>query len=975
MILTDAQREAGDNAMSSHGRHKRGGARTILMLGSLLLGTGFLCAQQEYAEDSLLGGFGSYEREESPRKIYGVTEPGSVGNSLLLTISNRDERVSIASARAELVSDPSSVANLQFDPPTVSDIEPGESKQIRVRFDVDEDAPLGESEMLRFRVFDEEGRSSSWLDTSLWLTYVSNAPLVLRLVKIEAYSPRSSDGCQLDYREGQAGLVTLCEKEGSRVAASVALGRFPYEIVFGEPFEFEAEVKYQVRYSPGHPCHEASGGAEQLEDCRELFTRTTWNFHRHWNLGYITMDGKGPETVRTTLRFVPERCMVPSNLGAVGCDDFGGRWSQDPAGEKRRNDEQWRSISYKIETEPAGMDWAYQTPEKLTIYWPSQYKADNGGFVRLFSSHRHADGTPIVSFSLLRGLEEVPSEHSVAFALDVSAGGSRAELKLHYRPVRRGDSSLSSVQPFRHPDLGPELSGDEADSLSDAGEESDDRAASELSDEGRTAGQAPLRRPVPSVEDTGVTEAERTLREEGFAPRARTASPGPTPDRTGKVQSQSPGAVGERPAGTEVGKQVYGPAEPESARAKSPPKPSSEELCETYRGMARMATNEQVRASALQLLRGMGCSAPPASISPPAQETGAFPPPDDPRFDPPARKQDRTPDPTARQRSRTGTVPRVVALEAKQAKDAIEAQGYTMEVEVGSPARRETDAYRVSRQQPAAGSLLARGGAVKITIWDRWSAPQKRVPDVVGSRAADAKATLERQGFIASVEVGAPAESEGEAYTVARQTPGSGTPAPAGAQVALRVHGPYQPKPEPERSKSDPTPAPTAASSDADQLLVPSTLLGRKLYDDLWDAKPGPAGKLILSRPEPDYLWREPTSTCISYKKALGLAPACDFVHGIELNYQEKPVFFLVWMEPGDKARGKRDGYNWKSYNAAHNCGGGLQKDPKIALYVLPSKTKKAAVLMDMKGRDPSPVLPAARDLLAQVEQFSVPCR
>ena len=658
--------------------------------------------------------------------------------------------------------------------------------------------------MLSFRIFDEHGESSPSSDTSLWLTYVSNAPLVLRLVKIEAYSPRSSDGCRLDYREGQASVAMLCEKEEYRVAASLALGRFPYEIVFGEPFEFEAEVKYQVRYSPGHPCHEASGGTEQSEDCRELFTRTTWDFHRHWNFGYITMDGKGPGTVRTTLRFVPERCMVPSNLGTVGCNDFGGRWSQDPAGEKRRNDEQWRSISYKIETEPAGMDWAYQTPEKLTINWPSQYKADNGGFVRLFSSHRHPDGTPIVSFSLLRGLEEVPSEHSVAFALDVSAGGSRAELKLHYRPVRRGDSFLSSVQPFTHPDLGPELSGDEADSLSDAGEESEGRVSSELSDEGRRAGQAPLPRPVPSVEDMGVAEGERTLREEGFVPRARSASP--APDQAGKVQSQSPRALGEGQAGTEVEKQVYGPAEQESARSKSPPRPSSEELCETYRGMARMATNEQVRASALQLLRGMGCSAPPASISPPAQETESFPPPDDPRFDPRTRERDGTPDPTARQQSRTGTVPRVVALEAKQAKDAIEAQGYTMEVEVGPPARRETDAYRVSRQQPAAGSLLARGGAVKITIWDRWSAPQKLVPDVVGSSAADAKATLERQGFSASVEVGAPTGRKGEAYTVARQTPASGTPAPAGAPVALRVHGAYQAKPEPERSKSDPPP-------------------------------------------------------------------------------------------------------------------------------------------------------------------------
>ena len=187
--------------------------------------------------------------------------------------------------------------------------------------------------------------------------------------------------------------------------------------------------------------------------------------------------------------------------------------------------------------------------------------------------------------------------------------------------------------------------------------------------------------------------------------------------------------------------------------------------------------------------RGMGCSVSVASISPLEQETESFPPPDDPRFDP------------------SGKVPGVVDLGAKQAKDAIESQGYTIEVEVGPPARRETDSYRVSRQQPAAGSLLARGEVIKITIWDRWSAPQRRVPDVVGSSAADAKATLERQGFRASVEVGAPTDSQGEAYTVARQEPAPGAPAPAGAQVALRVHGPYLPRPKPPiRKPSRPMP-------------------------------------------------------------------------------------------------------------------------------------------------------------------------
>jgi hypothetical protein len=322
--------------MSFYGHHKparsdashRRGARTILVLGGLLLGTGFLCAQQEYAEDSLLGGSSDNTRRESRWEIYGVTEPGAIGNSLMLTISNRDERASITNARAELVSDPSFIANLQFDPPTLSDIEPGESKQVRVLFDVKRDAPLGEVEVLRFRIFDEEGKYLHSSETSLWLTYESNAPLVLRLVKIEAKSHRPSDACRLDYRDGQAGLAMLCEKKGSREAASLSLGNFPYEVVFGEPIEFEAEVKYEVRYSPGHPCHKASGGAEQSGDCREVFRRTAWKFQRGRSSGRVEMDGKGPGTVRTALRFAPDEEWAAA--GFVRAERL--RWDSDELG-------------------------------------------------------------------------------------------------------------------------------------------------------------------------------------------------------------------------------------------------------------------------------------------------------------------------------------------------------------------------------------------------------------------------------------------------------------------------------------------------------------------------------------------------------------------------------------------------------------------------------------------------------------------
>ena len=250
------------------------------------------------------------------------------------------------------------------------------------------------------------------------------------------------------------------------------------------------------------------------------------------------MDGEGPGTVPTALRFVPERCMVTSNLGTVGCESAEYR-------AKQRNQDLVhlvRFFPYKIEAEPPGMGWAGQTPRKLTIRWPPEYKVDHDGFVSLFSyGGLNDDGTPVlVNSSLRKALEEVPSEYSLSFALDVTAGTARAELEPHYRPLRRGDSFLSSLQPFTHPDLGPELSGDEADSLSDAREESEDQVSSELSDEGRRVVQAPLRRPLPNVVGLEAKQAKDAIESQGYAMEVEVGSPARRETDSYRVSRQQP---------------------------------------------------------------------------------------------------------------------------------------------------------------------------------------------------------------------------------------------------------------------------------------------------------------------------------------------------------------------------------------------------------------------------------------------------
>ena len=70
--------------------------------------------------------------------------------------------------------------------------------------------------------------------------------------------------------------------------------------------------------------------------------------------------------------------------------------------------------------------------------------------------------------------------------------------------------------------------------------------------------------------------------------------------------------------------------------------------------------------------------------------------------------------------------------------------------------------------------------------------PTIRVARVLGEPALEAKAALEGDGLVVEMEVGPPAQAEGDAYHVAAQDPAPGVELAPGDRVRLTIHGAWQ---------------------------------------------------------------------------------------------------------------------------------------------------------------------------------------
>ena len=131
------------------------------------------------------------------------------------------------------------------------------------------------------------------------------------------------------------------------------------------------------------------------------------------------------------------------------------------------------------------------------------------------------------------------------------------------------------------------------------------------------------------------------------------------------------------------------------------------------------------------------------------------------------------------------SVPDVTGQAAPDAAGQIEAAGFVAETE---PAEQSGTAGSVVGEDPAGGGQAGIGSVVRLSVAVGSSRPAKHVPDVVGQKAAAARATLLDAGLtVKTVYKKAAAKSAG---TVLSQQPAGGASQPAWSQSTITVAQP-----------------------------------------------------------------------------------------------------------------------------------------------------------------------------------------
>ena len=147
---------------------------------------------------------------------------------------------------------------------------------------------------------------------------------------------------------------------------------------------------------------------------------------------------------------------------------------------------------------------------------------------------------------------------------------------------------------------------------------------------------------------------------------------------------------------------------------------------------------------------------------------------------------------------RTTEVPAVVGLVEAEARSALRAAGFAVEV-VPVTAAADDPPGRVVAQAPAGADSTFSGDTVWIEVTEGAPASRTPVPDVTGLPAAEAAAQLRRLYFEVSTRDSEPpagtVDPDGNPYpagTAWRTTPGTGELAPDGA-VVIDVVAPQAP--------------------------------------------------------------------------------------------------------------------------------------------------------------------------------------
>jgi hypothetical protein len=149
------------------------------------------------------------------------------------------------------------------------------------------------------------------------------------------------------------------------------------------------------------------------------------------------------------------------------------------------------------------------------------------------------------------------------------------------------------------------------------------------------------------------------------------------------------------------------------------------------------------------------------------------------------------------------TIPNVLGKQQQEAEEILAEANFTPIVKAVPSL---VPAGQVSAQSPAAGARVTAGSGVYIHV-SNGQVPNFAIPNVTGFTEGKARSKLTAKGFGVYVQYWQTPDPALNGL-VASQTPGAGTPAPAGTQVLLGVWW-YGPLPPPEAAPPA-EPAPTA---------------------------------------------------------------------------------------------------------------------------------------------------------------------
>ncbi len=138
-------------------------------------------------------------------------------------------------------------------------------------------------------------------------------------------------------------------------------------------------------------------------------------------------------------------------------------------------------------------------------------------------------------------------------------------------------------------------------------------------------------------------------------------------------------------------------------------------------------------------------------------------------------------------------VTNVVGQPAAAARDALEAAGLEVDLQVGDPPPSAELAFTVAQQTPSGATAALRGTRIEIDVYGAY-VTALAAPDVVGLQAAAARMQVEQAGMVAEIVVGDEAPSAESAYSVYAQEPGAGVVLEAGATVQLSIYADYRPR-------------------------------------------------------------------------------------------------------------------------------------------------------------------------------------